>query len=161
MLYFAFVHPHIIYGIEVYANACKSTLDKLYKLNNKLIRILFNKQIETPVYSLYKMLNTLPLSKLHEVQLLKLVHKCLFHKNLMPSIFRDYYVESKSIHQHNTRSSIGDLFIPTVKSKCGQRCSLFRASLLWNNLPSFLKVNSSVSAFKRNIKMFSCNNLAS
>ena len=39
-LYFSFVYPHLLYGIEVFGNASKSSLDKLCKLNNKLIRIL-------------------------------------------------------------------------------------------------------------------------
>ena len=39
-IYFAFVHPHLLYGIEIYGNAGTSQLDKLLKLNNKLIRIL-------------------------------------------------------------------------------------------------------------------------
>ena len=32
-LYFAFIHPHILYGIEVYANTIKINLDKLITLN--------------------------------------------------------------------------------------------------------------------------------
>ena len=39
-IYFAFVHPHLLYGIEIYGNAGTSQLDKLLKLNNKLMRIL-------------------------------------------------------------------------------------------------------------------------
>ena len=40
---FAFVYPHLIYGIELYGNTCPSYLDKLGKLNNKLLRILQGK----------------------------------------------------------------------------------------------------------------------
>ena len=29
MLYFAFVYPHMLYGIAVYANTCKTHLNKL------------------------------------------------------------------------------------------------------------------------------------
>jgi len=43
MLYFSFVHPHILYGVEIYANTYTSYLDKLLKLNNKLHRILQQK----------------------------------------------------------------------------------------------------------------------
>jgi len=39
-IYFAFVHPHLLYGIEIYGNAGTSQLDKILKLNNKLMRIL-------------------------------------------------------------------------------------------------------------------------
>ena len=33
-LYFAFVYPHLVFGIEVYANSYKSIVNKLSKLNN-------------------------------------------------------------------------------------------------------------------------------
>ena len=53
MLYFAFVHPHILYGIEVYANTYHSTVNRLVVLNNKILRILQNEGIQTRVVKLY------------------------------------------------------------------------------------------------------------
>jgi len=47
MIYFAFVHPHLLYGIEVYGNTTTNHLSKLIILNNKLLRILQNKSIKT------------------------------------------------------------------------------------------------------------------
>jgi hypothetical protein len=49
MIYFAFVYPQVLYGIEVYANTCKSYLKKLAVLNNKLLRIVQNRRIKTRV----------------------------------------------------------------------------------------------------------------
>ena len=42
-IYFAFVHPNILYGLEVYGNTYVSYLDKLTTLNNKILRILQKK----------------------------------------------------------------------------------------------------------------------
>ena len=42
-VYYAFVHPHILYAIEVHGNTCPTYFVKLSKLNNKLLRILQNK----------------------------------------------------------------------------------------------------------------------
>jgi len=39
MIYFAFVHPLLLYGTEIYANTTMNHLAKLIKLNNKLLRI--------------------------------------------------------------------------------------------------------------------------
>jgi len=39
MIYFAFVHSQLLYGIEVYANTWPNHLSKLITLNNKLLRI--------------------------------------------------------------------------------------------------------------------------
>jgi len=50
-IYFVFVHPYILYGLEVYGNAFPSYLDKLTELNNKLLRILQKKAVlVTKVY---------------------------------------------------------------------------------------------------------------
>jgi len=35
MLYFAFVFPHFLHGIEIYGNTYQSHLSKPVKLNNK------------------------------------------------------------------------------------------------------------------------------
>jgi len=40
MIYSAFVHAHLLYGIEVYGNTTANHLRKLTVLNNKLLRIL-------------------------------------------------------------------------------------------------------------------------
>jgi len=42
-LYFAFVYPHLLFGIEVYGTASNTALDKLHKLNNRILRILLKK----------------------------------------------------------------------------------------------------------------------
>ena len=49
LLYFAFVHSQILYGIEVYANICHAQLNKLCVPNNKILRIIQNKPLCTPV----------------------------------------------------------------------------------------------------------------
>ena len=53
-LYFALVHPHLIYGIEIYANTYQKYLDPLIKLNNKIPRILQNRKLNYPVPNLYR-----------------------------------------------------------------------------------------------------------
>ena len=86
-IYFAFVHSRILYGIEVYANTCNIYLDKLIKLNNKILRILQNRPLSVSVKDFYQKYNTLPIPELHEQQLLILVHKFLFHPEMLSPVF--------------------------------------------------------------------------
>ena len=52
-IYFAFVYPHLLHGIEVYANTRLTHLTKLITLNNKILRILQNKPYRSAVKYLY------------------------------------------------------------------------------------------------------------
>ena len=71
----------------MYANTGITHLSKLITTNNKILRILQNKTYSTPVTELYVHYNTLPVTLLHKMQLLILVHKCYYHKHLLPKIY--------------------------------------------------------------------------
>jgi len=94
LLYFAFVHSQISYGIEAYASTCHARLNKLCVLNNKISRILQNKPPRTPVVQLYQSYNTLPIPTLHHFQLLCLVFKYLNHNKKLPTIFANFFTRT-------------------------------------------------------------------
>ena len=152
-LYYAFINPHIVYGIEVYANASKVCLDKLIKANNKILRIFMNKKLDTPNIDLYHSFNVLPIPLLHEMNLLQIVYKFNHLKHWLPEVFQEYYITNRSVHDHLTRNKL-NLHYTTVNSNFGKRCSVFRAGQYWNNLPNNFKLESSFSVFKKNIKHF-------
>ena len=86
-IYFAFVYPHSLHGIEVHANTGSTHLSKIITLNNKILRILQNEPYSlyrSPVKDLYIAYNTLPIPQLHIQQLLLLVHECIYHKFMLP-----------------------------------------------------------------------------
>ena len=70
--YYVFVYLYINYGVEVYANCSKVSLDKLSKLNNKLLRILLDKNYDTPNIEFYRTVDVLPISLLHEMRWLEI-----------------------------------------------------------------------------------------
>ena len=86
MLYFAFIHSQMAYGIEVYGNTFSSYL-LLIILNNKILRILQNAPRETHVADLYITFNTLTLPNLHKFHILLFMHKFFHHNELLPNIF--------------------------------------------------------------------------
>ena len=57
--YFSSVHPHTLYGVEIYANTYTSCLDKLMKLRNKLLRNLQQKDKYSKNTELYANLITI------------------------------------------------------------------------------------------------------
>ena len=152
-LYFAFVYPHLLYGIEIYANTNKTLLDKLSKLNNRLVRIVLNEKWSTAVVKLYTKLNVLPIFELHQMQLIFLIYKCLFYNELLPRVFHNYFVSINTVHNYYTRGN-SNLVLFRSNMCIGQRCSNFKCSKLWNVLPKKLKIKDSLKVYKKNIVEF-------
>ena len=149
-IYYSFVHPHILYGIELYANTHITYLEKLIKLNNKILRILQCKPPLTPIAELYLAYDTLPLTELHKMQLLILAHKYLFYKSTLPEAYNEYFTANTSIHSYNTRGK-DDIHLTSCKSSYGLRCIRNKAASLWNALPTDLKSDMSINMFKKRL----------
>jgi len=103
------VYPHILYGIELYANTYYSYLDKLVKINNKLLRILQGKTRRLNVLDLYEnySIGLLPLPQLHQFSVLVFVHKFVHHRDTVPDIFHTYFTPTSSVHNYATRQKDG------------------------------------------------------
>jgi len=151
-IYFAFVHPYILYGVEVYGNTCASYLDKLTKLNNKILRILQKKERNCCSQCLYAEYNTLPPLQLFNYQILNLAHKVIHSPYVLPVIFRDYFTFCNSIHDHNTRHN--NLFQSQINSRFGQQLLKFKVTQLWNSLPHDLTNTSSLASFRKKLKTY-------
>ena len=156
MIYFAFVHPHLSYGIEIYGNTYQAHLNRLIILNNKLLRILQNCAHNTPVAKLYKNFNTLSLPDLHSYQILRFVHTFIYCHSKLPCVFSEYFSSNSAVHAYNTRNK-DSLHLESFHSSLGQRSINFKGSVLWNALPEELKRISSVQVFKKKLKSYFIN----
>jgi len=131
MLYFSFVHPHILYGAEIYANTYNSYLDKLLKLNNKLRKILQQKDNYCRNILLCVNYNILPITELHCFQILCIVHTFIYHKKLQPKLYHNYFTENYKIHDYDSKNK-NNLHLLTVNLFYGSRAMTFKDSNLWN-----------------------------
>ena len=89
IIYFAFVHSHLVDGIEIYANSHMKYINKLVVLNNKILRILQNVSRDRPTHTaeLHDKFSTLPIPALHQCQILQLVHKFTHHRDKLPATY--------------------------------------------------------------------------
>jgi len=159
-VYYALVYPQLLYGIELYANTNKCNLDKLIILNNKILRILQLKSLYTNVISLYSNYNTLPVQMLHVRQILLFVQKYIHFKELLPTVFTNYFIENNTIHEHNTRRC-NDLHLSLLHTSYEHRCIINKGSKLWNALPNNLKAKQPTSMFKESVHGYIMLNLIS
>ena len=76
--------------------------------------------------------------------LLCMVFKCLYHSDLVPSIYSNCFVLNNEIHNYNTGLSQAYIFVVQehllAKNVFSLKAAHFKGSSLWNRLPSSLKI---------------------
>ena len=129
-----------------------SYLEKLMVLNNKILRIVQFKPLKTHVLNLYKNYNTLPVPKLHQFQLLCLIHTFFMITTTyrLPTVFSNYFTPNMDIY--NKSRSRNNLHLSRVFTSRGARCLKFEASKLWNELPDRHKSITKLATFKKQLK---------
>ena len=157
-IYFSMIYPHILYGIELYANTCMTYLEPLIKANNKLLRIIQNKHFRSHTNDLYLNFNSLPIPLLFKFQIYKFLHRFNHFRSSQPSIYQNYFTFNTFFHHHLTRRQL-DLHKFSTSTSIGQRQIKFIGVTLWNELGSELKIYMSPLVFKLKIKKFLQTNL--
>ena len=71
---------------------------------NKLLRILQRKrEREIRAVDLYINYNTLPLSSLFKLRILKFVQLFKFRRDKLPVVFYNYFISNSGVHNYSTR----------------------------------------------------------
>jgi len=151
MIYFAFVHSHLAYGIEICGNTYTNHLNKLMILNNKLLRTFQNAPRDFPVVKLYANFNTFTLPELHTYQILKFVHKCIYHQNKLPSIFSNYFIQNSSESIYIT-PAIESIFSSNLHTVLWDRDLLNLTEAVYATIPDELKSVIPVHSFAKHLK---------
>ena len=103
-LYYSTVYPKLLYGIELYANTCKSYLNDVMILNNKVLRVLQCKQLNTNTIELYTNFKSLPINLLFLHQALLFTFKFVHCRDGLPCIFKQFLNINASVHNYYTRT---------------------------------------------------------
>lgn len=149
-LYYAIVHPHLLYGLIVWGGSFKSYIDKLNILQNKAVKIIAGGRWMEHVTPFYKQLNLLKINELYEHEVAKFMFN--FKSNKLPLTFSNYFTKTKTMHNRSTRSSDLDCyFLPRCKTSRLQRSVKFSGVKIWNSLPADIR-KSSFYSFKRRHK---------
>ena len=153
MLYFSFVYPNLLYGIEVYANTYLTYLHDLIILNNRILRILQHKPYNSNTSELYLSYNTLPIDKLFQFEILQHAHTSVFNPTTLPLSFQSNILFNTDVHNYFTRSRL-DFHRAPSQSSHSRRISSNLSAKLWNGLPSNTKAISNHKLFQRSVREF-------
>ena len=97
-----------------------------------MLRILQRKLFGSHVPTLYSEFNTVPITLLHEQQLLILPQEIIHHSESVPEIFIDYLNSNDSVDSHNTRTKMICIFLGSLltMTSTSNSCKAFRSVLL-------------------------------
>ena len=112
-LYYAYVFPHINYGIELYGSACKTYIAKIQDVQNLLLKTLAKRNRRDSDTALHRELYILKVHELFTLNVLIFVYRQ--RRNQLPGLFHQLYKLNSEIM---TRSSgqEANLYISTSKN---------------------------------------------
>ena len=137
----------------MYANTNDSYIDPLVKMNNKILRILQNKKMRSLVIDLYKSFNTLPVQRLYELYVAKIIQRFVHNCNILPVVYRNYFCTNSLVHTHDTRRA-NDMHIKSVSNRHGFITINQRGCRIWNSLTPELKQIVSIRSFGKQLKKY-------
>ena len=150
LLYFALVHPHLLFGIVLWGSTCSSYQSKLQILQNKAIRIISNCNRRTSITPFYHKLEILKISELYKFEIAKLMHQ--HSKQNLPPTISNLFKPLSNIHNRITRSvSLNHIYVENFSTLRCQRSIKYQGAKIWNAIPLKLRDQSNRN-FKLNYK---------
>ena len=146
--------PFLNYGISAWGMTYESYLDPLFKLQKKILRCNKFKPFSSSSKPISSHKKFLKIEDILHLTILMFVYKSI--KKLSPSCFHDYFQPNSSVHRIGTRQATrGDLFKSFKNTTlCGLQTIQFFGSKLWNTIPLFIRVASSVVVFLSKLKSY-------
>jgi hypothetical protein len=149
MLYFAMVHSHIVYCLNVFSCANVTTLKPLKLKQKEAIRIICNAGYRDHTGPLFKRLGILPFDELVTYSQLKFMHS-FYHKKL-PDSFNEMWVSNRIRNPDIVLRNVDNLYVPAHHFATTKRFPLFNFPKVWNDA-SIIKNNPSQRVFLRSVK---------
>ena len=150
-LYYAFVYPYLTYCIEVWGSAAKCRLNSLYRLQKLCCRYISNSPSRTPTLPLLRNLQILPMDKLYQYCVLRLMHQHHLRK-LPPPVSRIF--EPRSICCAVLTRQADHLELPSFKTQFALSSLFYIGPRPWNSILRDINVVCSSFTFKSKIRKY-------
>ena len=117
-LCFCLVYPYLVYCISVWRSTYPSNLNRIFLLQEKVLRIVSNSAFDAHTEPIFKQLKILKLETrdIYRSQIGKFMFS--FKKGLLPDAFSDIFLLTNHhiIHHYNTRNSNSFYLFPCRKN---------------------------------------------
>ena len=150
------LNPYISYAILARGSAYKTHIDKIQIKQNHSARLIFfatdHDEHTESALPLLNLLDVLTVHNVYRFQILKFTY--LWHKDLLPKPFLNYFQYASNVHEYNTRyASKQNLYVKKVRTNMGKQTIGYAACVIWDKIPLKLK-ELSVYQFSKHLKPY-------
>jgi hypothetical protein len=131
MLYYAMVHSHLSYCLNIYGSANTTNLQRLRIKQKEAVRAIFNLGYREHTNPLFKNLKILPLNEMIKYANLKFMHSYI--NNKLPFSFNETWVFNRDRNINRLLRNANDLYIPAHNFATLKRFPLFTFPRLGND----------------------------
>ena len=149
-LYYALVYPYFLYCYTTWAITYSTALDKIVKLQKKILRVITFSSYNAHTYALFYKFNILKFSMLDMYLTGLLMFKVKAY--LVPPIIRNLFTEVSYIDDHNTRQS-QDFYTHKFRTNLGKFSIISHGPTIWNSLPTYIQKATTIHMFKKRLKL--------
>ena len=142
------VFSKMFYCSSVWSNTSVTNINKLQAIQNFAARIVTRSRKFDHITPILKQLCWIPVKDHLFYRDALLTFKCM--NGMAPTNLCSRFIKRGTISGRSTRNA-NILDIPRYKTATGQRSFLYRAVTIWNNLPSDIKLSSTMNIFKRKL----------
>ena len=145
-VYYACIYSRIKYSIEVFGSASDSKMKKLQMMQNKLMKLLTNKDRMYGTVKLHNELDILQIQDIFETSVLNFVFKCVKDVTIEP--FKNYFTFRHEHHHYNLRNN-EHITTNKILQNMGKNTTHFKGASLWNDLSDDVRSITGEKEFKR------------
>ncbi len=128
-LYYALVHPHLLYCINIYSCTSNANLKKITTLQKKSVRIINKAKANSHTQEIFKRSLILPFEKLILQAKLHFMHAVCY--NYAPLTFSDIFKKQDVNPNYNLRNR-AEFIVPNVRIELFKKFPLYTFPTTWN-----------------------------
>ena len=149
-LYMSLIYSHLNYCNLIWGAAENSTLDPLFKLQKKAVRIVNHSHYLDHTAPIFKSLKILTVYKIYIFKCSLFMFNCL-HCNMFP-LFRGKIIQNLNLHNYNTRNRTMYRPLNNLRLRICQRSFFHKSISIWNIIDPKFKDLRSIKSFKYKMK---------
>ena len=153
-LYNALVLPHLSYSCIVWGWASAAALDRISKLQKRVVRLITNSHFQAHSDPLFYKLNILKVGDICKLQTAMVLYSSLYECSTYAGAFYLRFNFQRVIKKYSTRSDSNSLHIPHCRTVIRSNAIACKGPSVWNSLPGFLTYCTSRFCFKKQYKLY-------